>query len=55
MRGTDLAGAPTAVTFVMLPRSGVPLEIGVVADDDGTRVIDAMQSRSKFLEEWFTL
>ena len=45
---------PDVTMFIGPSRSGAPLEVGVVTDDDGTAVIHAMQSRTKFLEGWWT-
>jgi hypothetical protein len=43
-----------AVTMFIGPsRTGAPLEIGVVTDDDGTAVIHAMPARHKFLKGWW--
>lgn len=43
-----------AVTMFIGPdRSGAPLEVGVVADEDGTAVIHAMVARPKFLKGWW--
>lgn len=45
-----------AVVMVIGPsRTGVPLEVGVVIDDDTTAVIHAMPARAKFLEGWPSL
>lgn len=30
-----------------------PLEVGVVADDEGTAIIHAMKAREKFLKGWW--
>ena len=44
----------SAVTMFIGPaRSGAPLEVGVVADEDGTAVIHAMAARPKFLKGWW--
>ena len=44
-----------AVTMLIGPSStGVPLEIGVVTDDEGTAVIHAMNARPKFLKGWWS-
>ena len=44
-----------AVTMFVGPsRTGEPLEIGVVTDEEGTAVIHAMVSRPKFLKGWWT-
>lgn len=39
--------------FVGPSRTGVPLEVGVVTDDEGTAVIHAMVAREKFLKGWW--
>jgi len=40
--------------FIGTSRTGEPLEVGVVIDDDGAAIIHAMKARSKFLEGWWT-
>ena len=40
--------------FVGPSRSGEPLEVGVVVDDDGEAIIHAMPARPKFLKGWWT-
>jgi len=39
--------------FVGPGRDGAPLEIGVVADDEGEAIIHCMAARSKFLKGWW--
>jgi hypothetical protein len=39
--------------FIGPSRAGEPLEIGVIADDDGVAVVHAMAARGKFLEGWW--
>ena len=44
----------SAVTMFIGPdRSGAPLEVGVVIDEQGTAVIHAMAARPKFLKGWW--
>jgi hypothetical protein len=44
-----------AVTMPIGPDTdGRPVEVGVVADDDGVAIIHAMAARSKFLKGWWT-
>ena len=44
-----------AVTMLIGPSTtGLPLEIGVVTDDEGTAVIHAMDARPKFLKGWWS-
>jgi hypothetical protein len=44
-----------AVTMLIGPsKTGLPLEIGVVTDDEGTAVIHAMKARPKFLKGWWS-
>ncbi len=40
--------------FVGPSRSGHPLEVGVVVDDDGEAIVHAMPARPKFLKGWWT-
>ncbi len=40
--------------FVGPSRSGEPLEVGVVVDDDGEAIIHAMPARPKFLKGSWT-
>lgn len=43
-----------AVTMFIGPdRTGTPIEVGVVADRDGTAVIHALIARPKFLRGWW--
>lgn len=43
-----------AVTMFIGPsRMAVPLEIGVVVDEDGAAIIHAMEARVKFLKGWW--
>jgi hypothetical protein len=44
---------PTVTMFIGPSRSGDPLEIGVVVDDDGVAIIHAMPARDKFLKGWW--
>lgn len=39
--------------FIGPSRAGVPLQVGVVADEDGVAVIHAMAARNKFLKGWW--
>lgn len=39
--------------FIGPSRTGEPLEVGVVSDEEGTAVIHAMGARAKFLEGWW--
>lgn len=41
---------PAVTMFVGPSRTGEPLEIAVVSDEDGTAVIHALGARAKFLE-----
>ena len=45
---------PEVTLFVGPDRSGAPLEVCVVADDEGVAVIHAMRARAKFLAGWWT-
>ena len=45
---------PDVTMFIGPARSGDPLEVGVVIDDDGVAIIHAMQARPKFLKGWWT-
>jgi hypothetical protein len=40
--------------FIGPSRSGEPLELGVVDDEDGIAIIHAMPARPKFLMGWWT-
>ncbi len=43
-----------AVTMFIGPsRTGAPLEIGVVTDDEGVAISHAMAVRNKFLKGWW--
>jgi len=42
--------APSVTMFVGPSRTGEPLEVGVVVDDDGEAIIHAMPARPKFLK-----
>lgn len=44
---------PDVTMFIGPARSGDPLEIGVVVDDDGVAIIHAMRARPKFLKGWW--
>jgi hypothetical protein len=44
---------PAVTMFNGPSRTGVPLEVGVVTDDEGTAVIHAMAAREKFLKGWW--
>ena len=41
---------PDVTMFIGPSRSGDPLEVGVVIDDDGVAIIHAMRARPKFLK-----
>ena len=45
---------PTVTMFIGPARSGDPLEVGVVDDNNGMAVIHAMPARPKFLKGWWT-
>ena len=45
---------PDVTMFIGPARSGDPLEVGVVTDDDGVAIIHAMRARPKFLKGWWT-
>lgn len=45
---------PMVTMFVGPSRSGEPLEVGVVVDEEGGAIIHAMPARDKFLEGWWT-
>ena len=45
---------PAVMMLIGPSIAGQPLEIGVVADEDGTAVIHAMNARSKFLKGWWS-
>ncbi len=44
---------PAVTMFIGPSRTGEPLEVGVVSDEEGTAVIHAMRARRKFLEGWW--
>ncbi len=44
---------PGVAMFIGPARSGEPLEVGVVVDDDGVAIIHAMRARPKFLKGWW--
>ena len=44
---------PAVLVFVGPSRSGEPLEVGVVDDDNGLAIIHAMPARQKFLKGWW--
>jgi hypothetical protein len=44
----------SVTVFVGPSRTGEPLEVGVVVDDDDEAIIHAMPSRPKFLKGWWT-
>lgn len=44
---------PDVTMFIGPARSGEPLEVGVVVDEDGAAVIHAMPARPKFLKGWW--
>jgi hypothetical protein len=45
---------PAVTMFIGPSRSGEPLEVGVVTDEDGSAVIHAMRACGKFLKGWWT-
>ena len=45
---------PAVTMFIGPSRSGEPLEVGVVEDDQGVAVIHAMAARAKFLKGWWS-
>ena len=45
---------PDVTMFIGPSRSGDPLEVGVVIDDDGVAIIHSMRARPKFLKGWWT-
>ncbi len=45
---------PDVTMFIGPARSGEPLEVGVVTDDDGVAIIHAMPARPKFSRGWWT-
>lgn len=44
---------PAVTMFIGPARDGAPLEVGIVADEDGASIIHAIQARAKFLKGWF--
>jgi hypothetical protein len=44
---------PAVTMFIGPSRTAAPLEIGVVADDEGVAIINAMAARNKFLKGWW--
>ena len=46
--------SPDVTMFIRPSTTAAPLEVGVVADEEGTAVIHAMPARPKFLEGWWT-
>lgn len=40
--------------FIGPSTAAAPLEVGVVADDEGAAIIHAMPARAKFLKGWWT-
>jgi hypothetical protein len=46
-------GDADVTMFIGPARSGDPLEVGVVVDDDGVAIIHAMRARPKFLKGWW--
>lgn len=45
---------PSVMVLIGPSMTGLPLEIGVVTDDEGTAVIHAMSARPKFLKGWWS-
>lgn len=45
---------PVVTMFIGPSRTGTPLEVGVVVDDEGLAVIHAMRAREKFLKGWWS-
>jgi hypothetical protein len=45
---------PAVTMFIGPSRTGEPLEVGVVSDENGSAVIHAMRAREKFLKDWWT-
>ena len=45
---------PDVTMFVGPSTTGVPLEVGVVVDEDGVAIIHAMPARPKFLKGWWS-
>jgi hypothetical protein len=44
---------PGVTMFIGPSRTGEPLQIGVVTDEDGSAVVHAMSAREKFLKGWW--
>lgn len=44
---------PSVTMFIGPDRTGAPLEVGVVVDDDGEAIIHCMSARDKFLGGWW--
>lgn len=44
---------PAVTMYVGPSTTAVPLEVGVVTDEEGTAVIHAMPARPKFLSGWW--
>ena len=44
---------PSVTMFVGPDRSGSPLEVGVVVDEQGDAIIHCMAARAKFLKGWW--
>jgi hypothetical protein len=44
---------PAVRMFIGPDRSGAPLKVGGVTDEDGAAVIHAMTARPKFLKDWW--
>jgi hypothetical protein len=40
--------------FIGARRDGAPLEIAVIADEDGEAIVHAMPARAKFLRGWWS-
>lgn len=45
---------PAVTMYIGPAMNAEPLEIGVVDDEEGTAVIQAMPARSKFLRGWWS-
>lgn len=44
---------PAVTMFIGPATDGTPLEVGIVADEDGAAIIHAMLARAKFLRGWY--
>ncbi len=44
---------PALTLYIGPATTAVPLEVGVVTDEEGTAVIHAMPARQKFLKGWW--